>query len=269
MYISDEIETNLYHKSAKGNIYCLDALEFLKNSESKCADIVFLDPPFNLGKKYGNSDGEEDRLTENEYFNFIENILLESVRVLRDGGAFFLYHLPKWAIRFGSILEEYLQFRHWIAVSMKNGFVRPKYLYPAHYSLLYYSKGKPLNFDRPKIPAQTCQNCGSYVKDYGGYKKYIEDGINLSDIWEDLSPVRHSSKKNRPSNELPIKMLRRIVHISGRENGLIVDPFVGAGTSVVAAVEHNMRFSVSDREKNCCEVTVDRLKNCLNNKNLA
>ncbi len=55
-----------------------------------------------------------------------------------------------------SLLEQHLDFRHWIAISMKNGFVRGDHLYPAHYALLYYTKGKPESFNRPKVPKPIC-----------------------------------------------------------------------------------------------------------------
>ena len=47
-----------------GEIVCDDALEFLNSLKEQCADIVFLDPPFNLGKKYGTSSRKDDLLEE-------------------------------------------------------------------------------------------------------------------------------------------------------------------------------------------------------------
>ena len=251
-------EKSIYYKNDKGIIVCDDAFMFLERIKSNSADIVFLDPPFNLGKKYGNSNKADDLKSDDKYMGFINKIICESVRVLKNGGALYLYHIPKWAFVFADYLSETLNFRHWISISMKNGFVRQDYLYPAHYALLYFTKGEPGNFSRPKIPAPRCRHCGDYIKDYGGYEKYIEQGINLSDVWVDLSPVRHSKYKNRSSNELPVDLLRRIVKISGVVNGLLVDPFVGAGTSVVASIENEMNFIVCDREETSCEVTRDR-----------
>lgn len=249
-----------FKKWNEGILMCCDALEFLKSLRSGIADIIFLDPPFNLGKKYGTSDQEEDLLAEGEYEKFVRSILRASIDILKPGGALYIYHLPRWALRFGGFLEQELVFRHWIAIAMKDGFARGDYLYPAHYALLYFTKGEPQTFQRPKIPAATCRHCGKYIKDYGGYKKYIEDGINLSDVWEDLSPVRHPSKKNRPSNELPLEIPQRVVQISGKEEGVLVDPFVGSGTSVVAAVSQGMQFLACDRERLCCEVTARRVE---------
>jgi len=251
--------TRVLYQESVGSLICGDALAFLQNLKDEIADIVFLDPPFNLGKKYGNSEGKADLIPENEYAEFMQNILSNSIRVLKPGGALYLYHLPHWALRFGSLVEKKMTFRHWIAVSLKNGFPRRGFLYPAHYALLYFSKGEPRSFKRPKIGPPTCRHCGKYIKDYGGYLEYVKDGINLSDVWVDLSPVRHPSHKNRPANELPLELTRRVVEMSGMDKGLLVDPFVGAGTSIVAAVERGMHFLACDREESCCKISIQRL----------
>ena len=244
----------------QGHLICCDALDLLKSLKEECADIVFLDPPFNLGKKYGSTEKRFDKIPESEYETFIQDILKTSIDVLKTGGSLFLYHLPEWALKFGAFLQGRIFFRHWIAVSMKNSFVRGNYLYPAHYALLYFTKGEPDIFVRPKIPALKCRNCGEYTKDYGGYKRFIESGINLSDVWDDLSPVRHAKYKKRPSNELPVELISRVVQISGRKGGLLVDPFVGSGTSIISAVDGGMRFVACDREEIYCQIAEDRLK---------
>jgi site-specific DNA-methyltransferase (adenine-specific) len=242
----------------EGVLICCDAIDFLKSVRSEIADVIFLDPPFNLGKRYGSSGKEADLLAEADYTDFMHEVLTHSIRVVKPGGALFLYHIPYWALKLGGSIQQEMLFRHWIAVSMKNSFARGDFLYPAHYALLYFTKGSPNVFNRPKIPAPTCRHCGKHLKDYGGYKQFVEDGINLSDVWDDLSPVRHSHKKNRPANELPLELLRRVVQISGKKGGLLIDPFVGSGTSVIAAAEVDMRFLACDREPSCCDVVVHR-----------
>ena len=142
---------------------------------------------------------------------------------------------------------------------MKNGFARGNRLYPAHYSLLYFTKGVPRVFRRPKIGALKCPECEAYVRDYGGYERFMAKGVNLSDVWDDLSPVRHRKHKNRSANELPIAIARRAVEISGRRGGLLIDPFAGSGTALVAAKEAGMLFVASDRERHQCSTMYKRL----------
>jgi len=242
-----------------GDVVCGDALSVMSYLHDESVDLVFMDPPFNLGKAYGHRGKDADRLLDERYFAYMKTVLEKAVELLRPGGALYLYHLPRWAIRFGDLLNQHLTFRHWIAISMKNNFVRGQYLYPAHYALLYYTKGSPAQFRRPKIRPWRCRHCNNYVKDYGGYKSFIERGINLSDIWDDVSPVRHKKYKYTDSNQLPPEIAQRVMEISGIPKGLFLDPFAGAGTMVVAAMTRRMRFVAADRELQHCKIINRRI----------
>jgi len=231
----------------RGEICCGDALKYLKTLRDSSASIVFLDPPFNLGKLYNKKNPNLDRLPSLEYQKWLREILNECIRITMPGGTLYLYHLPIWAMRFGSFLETSLKFRHWIAISMKNGFVRGRRLYPAHYALLMFTKGEMQQFVRPKIKPATCRHCHDFVKDYGGYRSIIESkGINLSDVWDDLSPVRHANRKHRSANELPEVLFKRIIEMSGSSGSLYVDPFAGTGSGVLAAADAGMYFAACD-----------------------
>jgi site-specific DNA-methyltransferase (adenine-specific) len=250
---------------ARGKLYHGDACAFLSSLQAESAGIVFLDPPFNLGKRYVEANPRFDRRPEPVYEQWMEEILNESVRVLAPGGALYLYHLPIWAMRLGHTLLRSLEFRHWIAVSMKNGFVRGERLYPAHYALLYFTKGKPATFTRPKLTAARCRHCNKPVKDYGGYKSIVaEKGLNLSDVWEDLSPVRHKSTKKRKTNQLPLSLTSRVVHISGKKDMLLVDPFAGSGSTVVSAAMHGLRFAACDIVAENCGIIDARISELRN-----
>lgn len=247
------------NKKLNGKVVCGDAVEFLRSLPSDCARIVFLDPPFNLGKKYSLNENL-DRRPDAEYRTWLVEVASEAVRVLEPGGALFLYHIPSWAMRLGGHLDETLKFRQWIAVSMKNGFVRGNQLYPAHYALLMFAKGRLKKFVRPKISPQECRTCGELVKDYGGYQPIIRrKGINLSDIWDDLSPVRHANRKHRAANELPELLFHRILKMVGARGALYVDPFAGSGSGVLAAATRGMRFAACDLVRSNCLLVASRL----------
>jgi len=237
-----------------------DALQFLRVLHSEIADLIFLDPPFNLGKYYGTPPGLEEGDSDSYEF-YMRRLIREAVRVLKPGGALFLYHLPYWATRLSDELHKHLCFRHWIAIAMKNGFVRGEHLYPAHYALLYYAKGEPAHFFRMRLKPQLCRHCGKFVKDYGGYTSIIRDkGINLSDFWEDLSPVRHKSRKHRKANQLPLTLTDRIVAIAGVSGGVLVDPFAGTGTCLVSASNAGMIFVGNDLSRRSSKICLSRLE---------
>lgn len=256
----DARPTEAWSDGSTQQLFTCDALELLKALADDVADVVFLDPPFNLGKRYGSRPPREDRISFDRYTRFLATVIDHSARVLKPGGALYVYHIPKWAVRLAPVLSRQLTFRHWIAIAMKNGFVRGDNLYPAHYALLYFTKGAPTAFRRPKIPPAKCRHCDGFVKDYGGYRKYIEDGLNLSDFWDDISPVRHRKTKHRDANEIPATIVERVVAISGVEGGLFVDPFMGAGSSLVAATAAGMNVVGSDAEAGQVHIVTRRLR---------
>ena len=245
-----------------GTLYQGEALEFLRSLPKASADLVFLDPPFNLGKAYSIQYPDLDSRSQEDYAAWLSDVALEAVRVLVPGGALYVYHLPKWALVIGGDLQRQLSLRHWIAIAMKNGWARGKRLYPAHYALLYFTKGEPAQFYRPKLTPKRCRRCGVLTKDYGGYTEIIEQkGVNLSDVWDDLSPVRHRANKYRNANELPQRITDRIVQISGIEGGMFVDPFSGSGGSLLSAVQHGMRFRACDLLEANCDIISERIVN--------
>ena len=125
---------------------CLNVLPLIRN---ETVDTIFADPPFNLNKEYGSKSN--DSRSDEEYLTWCYQWIDECIRILKPGGSFFLYNLPKWNVMLGAhMAQQGLTFRHWIAIAIGNTFPLPGRLYPAHYSMLYYCKGKPNTFR--KIP---------------------------------------------------------------------------------------------------------------------
>ncbi len=216
-----------------GALFKGDCLKILPNLKDQTVDMVFADPPFNLGKEYGGK--VNDNLPDGKYVKFCKSWILECTRILKEGGAFFIYNLPKWNILFGAyLLELGLTFRHWIAINIKAGLPIQGRLYPAHYSLLYFAKGKAKTFRRIRTPIEVCRHCGGEIKDYGGHRDAMNPlGVNLTDIWNDIPPVRHWKFKNkkRRANQLSTKLLSRVVQISTVPGDIVLDPFGGSGTT--------------------------------------
>ncbi|MDA8331744.1 MAG: site-specific DNA-methyltransferase [Candidatus Dormibacteraeota bacterium] len=253
----DVLERAQVFGSDLGTLYKGDCLELLPAVPDATVDLWFADPPFNLGKDYGS--GVSDSLGEQEYLAWTEAWLLEGVRLLKPGGALFVFNLPRWNIEAGHILTNAgLLFRHWIAIDIKYSLPIPGRLYPSHYSLLYYTKGRPARFTRPRIAVPRCRHCGGDIKDYGGHRdKLHPDGLNLSDVWYDIPPVRHRTTKRRSANELSEKLLMRVLEIASRPGDLILDPFGGSGTTY--AVAERMHRHWIGMELGDCDPIVRRL----------
>ena len=227
-----------------GMLYQADCMAVLPEIEAGVVDTLFADPPFNLNKDYGG--GVTDDLAEDDYLQWCIDWITEGVRVLAPGGAFFLYHLPKWNMLLGPELRNLgMTFRHWIAIDQPSCLPIQGRLYPSHYSLLYFTKGKPNTFRRIRTPIQVCRHCGGEIKDYGGHRKAMNpNGVNLKDVWTDIPPVRHRKFKpdGRGANALSTKILERVVEMSTLPGDLVLDPFGGSGTTYAVCEERGRRW---------------------------
>jgi len=228
-----------YLTTSRGILFAQDCLEVLGRLRSGVIDTVFADPPFNLGKDYKN--GYNDQVAQAEYIAWCRTWIEECCRVIKPGGAFFLYGTPELAVQFAPIVGARLDFRHWIALTMKGTYPRGRKLYPAHYALLYYTRGTPRVFNRLRIPIETCRHCGKEIKDYGGHRdKMNPSGVNLTDFWTDTSPNRHRKFKVRPNvNELKLMIPERAVLMSTDIDDVVFDPFGGGGATYQVAELHD------------------------------
>lgn len=279
------------YQSDYGILYQGDCLKFLGVLPDSCVDIVFADPPFNLGKDYGKR--VNDQIKSEEYLVWSKQWLSECIRVLKPGGSLFVFNLPKWCIEYGAYLNQQgMDFRHWIACRMPKAFPRGNRMSPAHYGLLYYTKGEPAVFNKVYTPIQVCRHCSGEIRDYGGHRKKLNPkGINLMDVWDapedvwedtsddtteeilwtlaeemwtDIPPVRHHQHKKRGANELAPIMLERIIAMASNPGQVVIDPFGGSGTTFYAA-EKLRRYWVGT-EIGDIEPAVKRLTDLANGK---
>ena len=240
-----------------GRLYQTDCISMMRTQAKESVDLGFADPPFNLGKNY--SSKINDSLGEPDYLTWCRAWLDEMIRLLKPGGSLFLWNIPKWNLPLGAYLGEQLTFRHWIAVDIKYSLPIQSRLYPSHYSLLYFVKGqRPNIFSPDRLPVSCCRHCGGELRDYGGYKdKMNPKGINLSDVWTDIPPVRHAKYKKRDANGLALKLMDRIVTIASNPGSVVLDPFGGSGTTYVAAELTGRRWIGSELD---CAAIIDRFE---------
>jgi len=240
--------------TTRGAVYKTDCMNLLAALRDGCIDTVFADPPFNLGKDYGHGSHNDD-LGSDDYLDWCFGWIDEAVRVLKPGGTIFIYNMPQWAFHLAAYLEaKNMTFRHWIAVSMKGTFPRGRKLYPAHYALLYFTKGNPKTFNRDEVrlPVSKCRHCKKDIKDYGGHRKFLNPlGLNLTDIWEDTAPARHTKVKTRWGvNELKPLIPSRCIELSTNEGDVVLDPFGGGGSTFESA-ERLKRFWIGSEIVDC------------------
>ena len=217
-----------------------DCLEYLVDIPDESVDITFADPPFNLNKKY---NSYRDKLEIERYVDWCNKWLRELVRVTKPTGSIFVHNIPKWLTYYSAELNKIAHFKHWIAwdaMSTPLG----KTLLPTHYGILYYAKdARQLKFYDIRYPHHRCRECDILRKDYGGKKGRLHPfGPIVSDVWTDLHRIKHNKRRDKHPCQLPIHLLERIILMSTDEGDIVLDPFLGTGTTAVAAKRLGRNF---------------------------
>lgn len=234
-----------------------DCLKLFKSIPNNSVDCIFADPPFNLNKKY---NSHVDKLVETEYLDWCKLWIDECLRVLKDSGFIFLHNIPKWLTFYANFLNYKAVFRHWIswdAMTAPMG----KTLQPAHYGILFYSKTNDRSkFNEIRYPHKRDRK-GVLIKDYGGKKNILHPfGPLCSDVWTDIHRIRHSKYRDEHPCQLPIHLLERIILMSSEENDIILDPFMGTGTTAIASKRLGRNFIGFEKDKKYCEIANKKVK---------
>ncbi len=212
-----------------------DCLAILKKIPDNSVDMTFADPPFNLKKKYNHY---EDSKEKQDYLDWCNDWISEMVRITKLTGAIFVHNIPRWLTHYSEHLNKIAYFRHWISWD-SGGAPMGKTLLPNHYGILYYTKSKThkeFKFYDIRHPHPRCRICRELLKDYGGKKAQAHHfGPLLSDVWSDIHRIRHKKRRDEHPCQLPIPLLERLILMTTDEGDVILDPFMGTGTTAVAA----------------------------------
>lgn len=256
--IVEEKSEKQYKKLPVNQVIVGDAIEEMKKIPSDSIDMTFADPPFNLNKKYGNY---KDKKAEEEYIQWCNEWLTEMVRITKPTGSILVHNIPKWLIYFAYHLNKIAQFKHWIAWDSMSAPLG-KTLLPAHYGILFYTKQKKgFKFTELRSPHKKCQKCGTMIKDYGGKKDQINPlGTLLSDVWGDIHRIRHKTRRDEHPCQLPEPLLERLILMTTDENDLVLDPFIGAGTTALAAKRLGRNFIGIDIDPKYKKIVESKLK---------
>jgi len=111
-----------------------------------------------------------------------------------------------------------------------------------------------------RYPHKRCRKCNYLLKDYGGKKAGLHPfGPLVSDVWTDIHRIKHNKYRDEHPCQLPIQLLERIILTSTDENDIVLDPFVGTGTTVIAAKRLGRRFIGIDIDEKYVNITKDKL----------
>ena len=241
MYVIDEI---------KNSFICGDVLAELKNFPDKSIDLVVTSPPYNLKNSTGNgmkngTGGKwssaalingystyDDNMPYDEYINWQRKCLAEMMRVLRNDGAIFYNH--KWRVQNGLIQD-----RHEIVAG-----------FPVRQIIIWRRKGG-INF-----------NPGYFLPTYEVIYMIAKPDFRLvpranayGDVWEFPQEM-----KNKHPAPFPVALVERI--ISSTNAKTILDPFMGSGSTAVAAKNLGRDFIGIEISEEYCEMSRQRLSGC-------
>ncbi len=210
-----------------------DCLQLLRQIPDNSVNITFADPPFNLKKKYNSM---RDSLELEEYLHWCEKWISEMVRVTKGTGSIFVHNIPKWLTYYAGFLNKFADFKHWISWDAPTA-PMGKTLQPAHYGILFYAKDAKQNkFYEIRYPHKRCRKCNYLHKDYGGKKGLLHPfGPLVPDTWTDIHRIKHNKYRDPHPCQLPIHLLERIILMSTDEGDIVLDPFLGTGTTAIAA----------------------------------
>ena len=126
---------------------------------------------------------------------------------------------------------------------------------------LFYAKNQQENkFYEIRYPHRRCRKCGYLLKDYGGKKKILHPfGPLVSDVWSDIHRIRHNKHRDPHPCQLPIHLLERLILMSTDEGDIILDPFMGTGTTAIAAARLGRKVIGIDLDPQYVEITQRKL----------
>jgi site-specific DNA-methyltransferase (adenine-specific) len=225
-----------------------DTINEIKKLPNATIDLICTDPPYNLGKDYGNNI---DWKQWHEYEKFTLEWLTESKRILRDTGSIYVFMGVKFISRLFLMFQELgFHFNGWITWHYTQGMGRIKGFSPRHEDILYFTKSDDFTFnlDDIRIPQK-------YFRTRNNMK-----GANPGDVWE-FSHIHYSNPERvKHPTQKPEALIKRIILASSNINDTILDPFVGSGTTCVVANLLNRKWIGIDINPQYIKMSESRIK---------
>ena len=224
------------------------ALECLKKIDSQSADVIIADPPYNLGKDYGNNT---DKKTFDEYMEFSRKWIHESKRVLKDTGTIYIFMGVRFISYLYSILEKEYNFifNSWITWHYTQGLGKTKGFSPRHDDILMFTKTKNYQFflDNVRVPQK-------YYRSINNMR-----GANPGDVWT-FSHVHYcNTDRQAHPTQKPEALIERMILASTAENDVVVDPFSGSGTTLRVCQQLNRNCTGIELNPEYVALTKERL----------
>src|SRR5262245_47020406 len=248
-----------------------DCVARLAELPPACVDLAFADPPFNIGYEY---DHYHDRRHKADYLAWSESWLAAVRRVLKPRGSFYVAIGDEYVAELKVRLDALgLSLRNWIVWHYTFGVNCTKKFNRSHAHVLYYvadPKHFTFNADAIRVPsarqttyADRRANPVGKLPDDTWVLRPQEDGRFFQaddDTWYVPRICGTFKERGEHPCQMPLALLERIVRVSSNPGDLVLDPFAGSGTTLVAAKKLGREYIGVELSENYAERVRERLK---------
>ena len=246
-----------YYTSKDGGflLYCGDSTELLKKVvRPGTVDMIFADPPYFLsndgitcrsGKMVSvNKAGWDQGLDRRGIHSFNKKWLRGCRRLLSANGTIWVSGTRHIIYSVGFAMQQ-------IGFKLLNDIVWEKPNPPPNLSCRYFTHSTETVIWAAKDEKS---------KHRFNYKlmRSVAGGKQMKSVWSIQAPAKSEKKLGTHPTQKPLKLLERIILASSEPGDLVLDPFVGSGTTGVAAVRHGRRFIGIDADPSCLEISKKR-----------
>ncbi len=231
-----------------------DCIRWMNKQPEPFADLIFADPPFNIGYKY---DVYEDKKVYGDYYKWTERWMAACVKVLKESGSFWVAIGDEYAAEVRMIGRKLgLNLRNWVIWYYTFGQNAKAKFARSHAHLFYFTKN-PLDF---VFNADAVRVMSDRQKEYND-KRANPLGRVPFDVWHEFPRVcgTFGTREGWHPCQMPEMLLARIIRACTNRGDLVYDPFAGSGTTLVAAKKHGRRFAGSELSRDYVQGIEQRL----------
>jgi DNA modification methylase len=215
-----------------------DCVKWLAEQEEPFADLIFADPPFNIGYKY---DVYEDRRAYEDYYAWTEKWVSACRQVLKPTGAFWIAIGDDYAAEVRQIGRKAgLHLRNWVIWHYTFG-QQTKEKFARSHTHLFYFVADPQNFTFNDEAVRTFSDRQRRYND----KRANPAGKLPDDTWSEFPRVcgTFAEREGWHPCQMPETVLGRIILASSRPGDVVFDPFAGSGTTLVVAKKYHRHYA--------------------------
>ncbi len=226
---------------------------------AESVDLIFADPPFNIGVRYESCD---DSREHDEYVAWSEKWMEAAVRLLKKNGSLYVAIGDEYAAELWRIgREKRLFLRNWIIWHYTFGQHQRRKFSRAHTHIFYWvvnDQDFTFNADAVRVPSARQE---VYADRRANPKGRVPDDVWPDDVWK-FSRVCGTFKERVGKHpcQMPESLLERIISASSNTGDLVLDPFCGTGTTPAVAQRLGRNYIGIDVSASYCELARKRLQ---------